>query len=578
MLSDHLKSRQVVCLLAVAILWLSSAVATAQTGGLDANLDSFEPLPVQREGALLSVATSRTLDHLEVTGGVFVYDAFGLAQVARVDQDGNVDERRSVLDYQLTTEVGASVGLFGVADVGVAVPVLFQQRGPGAPEQAGEAKIAMADVRVYPRVALIGAERRAGFGMAVLLPTRLPLGSARSLVSGGQFSATPTLAVDWTDISGWQVALNAGYTWRQNQPDALRGDTVEWGVGGRFPLASTGLHLVASMSGQVAVDDLRFSGSDVDKVVGNPVEFVGAIEWRSASGLVASLGSGRGLNEGIGSSGLRLLASAGWSPGAGVLAGDADDDGVSGEADQCPQLAEDRDGYQDSDGCPDTDNDGDGLADAQDACPDEAEDKDGFEDNDGCPEVDNDGDGLADADDTCPNQAEDLDGFEDENGCPDRDNDGDGLVDAEDKCPSKAETPNGFRDADGCPDEKPTYVFERKKPVIVHSIHFKAGSDEILEKSYPVLDEVARSLRQQDDVRVRVEGHTDDLGDAGKNLTLSQQRALAVVNYLIDEGGIDRGRLDYEGYGETRPLVPNEDKESRAKNRRVEFRVIGFVE
>lgn len=93
-----------------------------------------------------------------------------------------------------------------------------------------------------------------------------------------------------------------------------------------------------------------------------------------------------------------------------------------------------------------------------------------------------------------------------------------------------------------------------------------------------MLDEVAESLLRQERVKVRVEGHTDDRGREGANLTLSQQRALAVVNYLVNEGGIDRSRLEYEGYGETQPLVANEDKASRAKNRRVEFRVIGFIE
>jgi len=102
-----------------------------------------------------------------------------------------------------------------------------------------------------------------------------------------------------------------------------------------------------------------------------------------------------------------------------------------------------------------SDIDKDGIDSKNDNCPNMAEDMDGFEDTDGCPDFDNDGDGIFDAEDTCPNEKEDFDDFEDTDGCPDPDNDNDGIVDTEDTCPNKAETRNGFLDDDGCPDEKP---------------------------------------------------------------------------------------------------------------------------
>jgi hypothetical protein len=131
---------------------------------------------------------------------------------------------------------------------------------------------------------------------------------------------------------------------------------------------------------------------------------------------------------------------------------DSDGDGIVDKLDRCPHEAEDKDSFQDDDGCPDPDNDRDGIADANDKCPNEAEDKDGFQDDDGCPDPDNDGDGIADAQDKCPNEPEDKDGFQDEDGCPDPDNDGDGIADAKDKCPDEPETFNGKDDDDGCPD------------------------------------------------------------------------------------------------------------------------------
>ncbi len=98
---------------------------------------------------------------------------------------------------------------------------------------------------------------------------------------------------------------------------------------------------------------------------------------------------------------------------------DRDKDGIPDRIDKCPNEPEDRDGFEDSDGCPDYDNDLDGVFDMFDKCPNDPEDKDGFEDRDGCPDYDNDKDGIPDSIDKCPNQPEDLDGFQDADGCPD---------------------------------------------------------------------------------------------------------------------------------------------------------------
>ncbi|MBK7861954.1 MAG: hypothetical protein IPJ65_25725 [Archangiaceae bacterium] len=99
-----------------------------------------------------------------------------------------------------------------------------------------------------------------------------------------------------------------------------------------------------------------------------------------------------------------------------------------------------------------TDDDHDGVKGAADKCPTQAEDHDGFEDDDGCPELDNDDDGIPDEQDKCRNEAEDKDGFQDDDGCPDPDNDLDGIPDGKDLCPLKPEDKNGVSDDDGCPD------------------------------------------------------------------------------------------------------------------------------
>ncbi|MEM1347156.1 MAG: hypothetical protein AAGI01_01275 [Myxococcota bacterium] len=105
------------------------------------------------------------------------------------------------------------------------------------------------------------------------------------------------------------------------------------------------------------------------------------------------------------------------------------------------------------------DEDADGIPDANDVCPRTAEDFDGVEDEDGCPDadvMDTDADGIADDLDACPTEAEDVDGVEDEDGCPDLDGldtDADGIPDDVDACPMEAENINEFEDEDGCPDD-----------------------------------------------------------------------------------------------------------------------------
>ncbi len=215
--------------------------------------------------------------------------------------------------------------------------------------------------------------------------------------------------------------------------------------------------------------------------------------------------------------------------------------------------------------------DGDGLVGAADRCPNEAEDKDGFQDEDGCPEPDNDGDGILDGVDKCPLQPEDKDGFQDEDGCPDPDNDNDGILDGIDKCPLQPETRNGFKDDDGCPDEIPVEV--KKFTGVIEGINFKSGSDQILPGSYGVLDRAVKVLADFADIRIEIQGHTDSVGKPEFNRDLSQRRAESVKQYFILRG-INPGRLTAIGHGMDRPIGDNATADGRSRNRRTEFRLI----
>ena len=295
-----------------------------------------------------------------------------------------------------------------------------------------------------------------------------------------------------------------------------------------------------------------------------------------------------------------MLLSAGLQLSFGADTGpkDRDGDGIVDADDKCPDVAEDKDGFEDADGCPDTDNDKDNILDADDKCPDvagipekqgcpnddndadgilndvdkcpdEAEDKDGFEDADGCPDPDNDLDGVPDASDKCPLEAEDKDGFEDEDGCPDTDNDGDAILDVNDKCPNEA--------APGTPDGCPKLVrVEGDQIKILEKVYFATDKDTILDKSFPVLQEVAQVIVGKKGIHVRVEGHTDNKGKSKHNMDLSQRRAESVKKFLV-EHGIEADRLEAQGFGDTKPIADNKTEEGKAENRRVEFHIIAPV-
>ncbi|MDD5673153.1 MAG: OmpA family protein [Chitinivibrionales bacterium] len=217
-----------------------------------------------------------------------------------------------------------------------------------------------------------------------------------------------------------------------------------------------------------------------------------------------------------------------------------------------------------------TDSDSDGVPDFRDRCPRIAEDKDGFEDDDGCPDLDNDQDGIADSLDKCPNLPEDFDHFEDADGCPDLDNDQDGFPDIKDKCPNEPEIYNGYQDDDGCPDSLP-----RKDPGIpakqvLRGVAFSASTADLSVASYPVLDALIKKLKEFPEVTIEVGAYTDGLGDKVINAQLTQLRAEAVRQYLVSKG-IEPGRIRAAGYGPASPVADNRTAAGRTANRRIEI-------
>lgn len=255
--------------------------------------------------------------------------------------------------------------------------------------------------------------------------------------------------------------------------------------------------------------------------------------------------------------------SLGWK---GILReGDEDHDGIIDKKDACPRDAEDRDDFSDNDGCPDPDNDGDGFIDEQDRCPDVAG-PDG-----GCPVSDSDNDSIPDNKDARPDSAEDRDGIRDDDGSPDHyslataDKDNDGIADAKDSCPEV----KGVPETGGCPKTK---EISREK-LILDGVMFQPGNAILTPGSFSALDRIYESLVEWPEVKLEIQGHTDNIGNSMTNLRLSQLRADAVKNYFITRG-ISPDRLRSVGYGEEFPIADNHSAEGREMNRRVELRRI----
>jgi outer membrane protein OmpA-like peptidoglycan-associated protein len=284
----------------------------------------------------------------------------------------------------------------------------------------------------------------------------------------------------------------------------------------------------------------------------------------------------------------RAMVGITWSPQpeseARVGRGDKDGDGLPDLADGCPEDAEDKDGYQDEDGCPDLDNDGDGVIDVDDRCVDEPEDRDSYQDDDGCPERDNDSDGIPDVADRCPDDAEDVDGFEDDDGCSDEDNDGDGFADKDDKCPNEPEKVNGVDDEDGCPDTRtdtgPELIADRIN-LRGNRIEFAGNSTNLTASSKILLNQVAALLKSKtpDEAPIRIEVHVA-LGTRSKvaraiadqkkkDKTLSQRRADAVFAYLQSQGVPVQQLTGAVGLGSDRPSGTNAPTDPA--NDRVDF-------
>ncbi len=575
------------------LLLLAAAPAVAQpAGGFD--VEHLKPAAGARD--LVATPSPRVAGDLEVGAGLLLRYAKRPLVLATRRGDDVVRYGEPVVDDRVLADVYGNIGLLDRMEISLALPVVLYQDGSGPERPAGSSGGA-GDVRLGLKVLLAEAS---ALDLSFSTDISFPSGDPEAYRGDGFVTASPALVVGHTGETVRAAAV-VGWTLRE----AARADNLE--VGAQvFARAGLGLALVPGsleLFGEV-FGLTSATADDGDGVLDEtPLEGLVALRQRVFSDLFLTLGAAGGLVGGYGTPLFRLLAGVGWLPAEP----DRDGDGLSDRDDGCPEQAEDRDGYEDGDGCPDPDDDGDGVPDGEDRCPDAVEDRDGFEDGDGCPEPDNDGDllpdfedrcpdeaedddgyedddgcpdpdddddGVPDPDDRCPRVAEDRDGFEDGDGCPDLDDDGDGLADPEDACPREAEDRDGFEDGDGCPDPDPsaaTLVGDRI--VTPRPVDFEPGGHALAARAEPVLDGVARVIALHPEVvRVRVEVHTTASGLPDQDLARSRRRAAAVMRYLV-ERGVDPTLLVARGLGSDRLVGTDGTPAGRRPDDRVELLV-----
>jgi len=485
-------------------------------------------------------------------------------------------ETTPVVEHQLTLHTTLSYSLFDRLLLYGALPIHLLMTGQDVPGVPSADESTLSDPTLGARVRLIG-DPLDPFGVALAADVTFPLAQAvlpEQNYSGDQsVNFVPKLLIEFRPPR-LRVTANVGLRLHEeytSNAGALVRNELLWraGVGYEILDGDDELEAIVEASGNHALDYLtRDSTTNVEMLLG--------LKYLAKGGLTAGVAAGPGLSAGWGTPAARVLVSIGFiqpepepepRPEEDLGPVDGDGDGYPDDEDDCPEGAEDFDEFEDEDGCPDPDNDGDQILDADDQCPNDAEDLDEFEDEDGCPDPDNDGDEILDADDQCPNDAEDLDGFADADGCPDLDNDGDGVPDEEDACPLAV----GAAADGGCPA---SHRLEEGQLRLLSGISFTPRRATFAEGTEEVLDEVRATLAANPQLRrVRVDAHTDDRGPDARNLTLSRERALAVVTWMT-EHGLEASRFEAWGCGETRPVAEGTSRQARAQNARIEFHVV----
>jgi outer membrane protein OmpA-like peptidoglycan-associated protein len=453
-----------------------------------------------------------------------------------------------LIPFRTDLRIGGSYQLFDRLEVGAELPLSVQIHGFRLLADQGfqlpqPNAVGLGAPRLLGRFQILRQSEIPIVSLAAVLEARLPIGDGFSFLADRGFVVSPRLAAERA-FGPVRLLVNGGWRFRTAPGQFLNlyvGQEFLLGGGAIVTLPDVGRLTNNQLLAEVNLatpTEAPFTFRDAEALK-TPLELMVGARSTVARDWSVLVAVGRGLGEsGYGREAFRLVLGVRFEH---VAVPDQDGDGIPDVSDGCPAIPEDKDGKEDTDGCPEdepvTDSDGDGVPDAVDGCPEAP------------------GPGPLD-------------------GCPDKD--GDQIPDNVDKCPELPGPP----ELNGCPppEEEEAVVLEAEKIRINNQILFEFGSNKIDPKSFPLLDEVAKVLQANPGVGpVLIEGHTDNVGPKGFNLELSKRRAKAVEDYLVGKG-IAKERLRSDGFGMERPIVPNDSPINRAKNRRTEFKLVDEIE
>jgi hypothetical protein len=454
----------------------------------------------------------------------FLTKPFKIYNVDRTNRDRITGTRTTVVSSMTAAQLTAAYGMTDRLQLGANLPIIFALSGDGlmpetgTPAPNGLNVTGLGDLVVEAKYRLVrtGMLRASAIG-GLSLPSSVGSGGAQFI--GDDLPTVRSKLAAQLDAGRISFGANAGIILRKPRTiyDSTIGQQLTWGLASAARITDR-FSLVAEGYGRAGLPSFALDAS--------PLEVEGGFRIHATSTVAVLVGGGTGLVRGIGSPESRFFVSIGYAPDAR----DSDSDGTPNGRDKCPLVPEDKDRFEDTDGCPDDDNDGDHRPDATDQCPNQAEDLDGFDDDDGCPELDNDQDDAPDLDDKCPLDAEDGKPPYPKDGCPagKRDSDGDAIPDAADACPLDAEDTDGFEDGDGCPE------LDNDQDGVPDA-----------QDQYPVCPEDKDGF-EDDDGSPELDNDRDGIPDVQDKCPLEREtvNGMADGDGCPDSGGIELVRLD----------------------------------
>lgn len=587
---------------------LFGSVVSAQTANTK-GLDLTGPEPSSAGSEWFYVDNLDLRGHLRVAASVdasWVYKPLIIWD--RVDPD---KELFAVVRHQVTLRPQLAVNVLDRLRLELQVPVVAYSSGDdgaiGISDYPAPHDGALGDIRLSGDVLIFG-EYRAPFRLGASVRLHLPTGADDVYATAHTARLAGAVNVAG-DIGRFFYGANLGVV----------GHFAQSRVGGQ-PIGSqltfngaVGVTLVEkylTLGPELSLGTaISHKGDGFFKETVTPIDVILNAHSRVSEDWVVSLGGGRGINGGIGAPQFRGLLALSWIPEPAAPAPkDGDADGVADAMDQCPAFAAGAQPDTARPGCPIQDQDHDGVSDENDRCVAEVAGPHPDPARPGCALVlDTDSDGTPDSIDTCPQEAAGPKADPQRKGCPaPSDQDSDGVVDAADLCPTEAVTAehadparlgcNAPIDTDGdgvfdpedqCPKDSfssdsvdptrkgcPLAVVQGGQITIAQQIQFAPGTNRISAESAKTLEAVANILKQHPEIqRIRIEGHSDNVGKAWAIKSLSGDRASAVLQRLV-KLGVEYKRLRAQGFGDTQPIASNDDDAGRALNRRVAFVIV----